>query len=145
VELTYDTADWSVMLEQTADDTDMLGLFEEGTTSIVTFSSYPAFHAADACVADLTSGLADDEAFGRAKPIRDDSDDPIASDDSELAFAAYGLAIDDGSQTFLYIECRSFADDEDTLLITQVGPLDEYSARASARDDLLSGLTLPAD
>lgn len=143
VELTYDPTDWSVMVESSSDDTDTLALFEEGTTSMVTLTSYPAYHDATACIEDLTSGFADDEAFGVAKPVRDDDGEPIADADPETAYAAYGLVPDADGDIFAYFECRAFADGEDTLLITQVGPLAEYPDRAASREALLEDLVLP--
>jgi hypothetical protein len=147
VELTYSPHTWELLPEMSDATTDRAVLFERHLATMLTISGYAGDHDADACVADLTSGFADEEARGEVRPITDASGEPIAGGDAEVAYAAYGLLNQDTGlgSTFAYFECRSFADGEAMLMVFHVGPLDEYGERAAARDALLDGLDLPGD
>ena len=147
VELTYSPQTWELLPEMSDATTDRAVLFERHLATMLTISGYAGDHDADACVADLTAGFADEEARGEVRPITDDAGEPIAGGDAEVAYAAYGLLNQDTDlgSTFAYFECRSFADGEAMLMVFHVGPLDEYEERAAARDALLDGLVLPGD
>src|SRR5215203_4307608 len=143
VELTYDPASWTVGADESDDTGDRLILFEEDTPTTLTISAYPAADDAAACIANLTAGFADDEAYGRAIQVTDENGMPVAASAPDLAYAAYGLALGYTTRAFFYVECRTFAGGDLTLLITHTGPLNQYPARAAAREDLLAGLDLP--
>jgi hypothetical protein len=83
-----------------------------------------------ACVEGRMQALADDEAFGNARPIA-----PGAGNAS-----AYGIHLGEGEENFLYVECRPLAGGDGFAVIVQVGPLANFDARSADRDALLEGL-----
>jgi hypothetical protein len=143
--LTYDPAEWEDWSEPVPgeDTEDTLILLDPDGQSVLTLEVLADDRGAGACVDELTWGIADEEAFGRARPIADAGGEPIAAGDAERAYAAYGVVLDDGDRTFGYFECRAFADGEAIVMIVHVGPFDRYEEQAAAREDLLDGLVLP--
>jgi hypothetical protein len=149
VELEYDAAAWDELpLEYFADlpatsGDDALALFDNEGASVLTLSVFAGTDGADDCLAEQIAGTSVIEERGRARPVLDESGEPIAGGDDGLAYAAYGLISDNGEHTYAYAECRSFADGEALLFIFHVGPLDAYEQGAEVREALLDGLELP--
>jgi hypothetical protein len=149
VELTYETGAWNELPWELfaevpgIDGDDVLALYDEAGESVLTISAFAGTEGADDCVDVRLAGYAFGEERGRVRPVRDEAGAPLAADDDELAYATYAVTLDDGNHTFVYVECRSFADGEALLLVFQVGPLDAYEAGTEAREALLDGLELP--
>ncbi len=145
VELTYDAATWTAGADEPDAAADRLTLFQLDTSTTLNLSVYPSTDDATVCIGDLTAGFADDEAYGSVKQVTDADGIPVAASTTDLAYAAYGVTLDDATRSFYYVECRTFADGDLALVITHTGPLDHYPARAAAREDLLAGLVLPEE
>jgi hypothetical protein len=142
-EVTYDPTAWSPIAVDEVNGADDVMFYDAGSNSVLGMTVSVADGDAEACLAALTAHLAVQEARGVVRPLTDGPGRRVAAADDAQAHAAFATALEDGRRTYLYLECRSFADGEAALIVTHVGPLTGYDEGAAARADLVAGLNLP--
>ncbi len=99
------------------------------------------------CLNDAVTEARTGEGISDFEPMREDDGRRVAGFQSGRAFAAYTLTYSNpgggGPERYVeYLECRTLAEGESVLEITQIVPAADYEAEAAAFEDLLANLEL---